>query len=60
MKLFFKFLGFIIVIVGCLINGLGILASMQGPLGMGAVVGGGIFIALGIAVIIINRKGYTW
>jgi hypothetical protein len=27
---------------------------------MGAVVGGGIFIALGIAVIIINRKGYTW
>ena len=60
MKLFFKFLGFIIVIIGCLINGLGILASMQGQLGMGAVVGGGIFIALGIAVIIINRKGYTW
>ncbi len=60
MKLFFKSLGFIIVIVGCLINGLGILASMQGPLGMGAVVGGGIFIALGIVVIIINRKGYTW
>lgn len=60
MKLFFKSLGFIIVIVGCLINGLGILASMQGPLGMGAVVGGGIFIALGIVIIIMNRKGYTW
>lgn len=60
MKLFFKIVGFAIVIIGCLINGLGILASMQGPTGMGGVVGGGIFIALGLTVIVINRKGYTW
>ena len=60
MKVFFKFLGFLIIIIGCLLNGLGILASMQGPKGMGGVVGGGIFIALGLAVIMMNKKGYTW
>jgi hypothetical protein len=60
MKLFFKLLGFVIVVIGCLVNSLGILASMQGQTGMGGVVGGGIFIALGIAIIVINRKGYTW
>ncbi len=60
MKVFFKLLGFLIIIIGCFINGLGILASLQGPIGMGGVIGGGIFIALGFAIIIINRKGYTW
>ncbi len=60
MKSFLKFIGFIFIILGCLANGLGILASLQGPIGMGAVVGGGIFIALGLSVIVINRKGYTW
>lgn len=60
MKLFFKILGLIIIVIGCLINGLGILASMQGPMGTGAVIGGGIFIALGLAIILMNRKGYTW
>jgi predicted exporter len=60
MKLFFKIIGFLFIFVGCLINGLGILASMQGPYGIGGVLGGGIFIALGIAVIVMNRKGYAW
>jgi hypothetical protein len=60
MKLFFKLLGIVFIIIGCLVNALGILASMQGPNGMGGVVGGGIFIALGISVIVMNKKGYSW
>ena len=60
MKVFFKLLGGLFIIVGCAVNGLGILASLQGPIGMGGVVGGGIFIALGMSIIVMNRKGYSW
>jgi len=60
MRIFLKLLGVLFIIIGCLINGLGILASMQGPSGLGGVIGGGIFIALGFGIIIINKKGYSW
>lgn len=60
MKLFFKLVGVLFILVGCLVNSLGILASMQGPNGMGGVIGGGIFIALGISVVVMNKNGYSW
>ena len=60
MKLLFKLVGVLLIMGGSFLTMLGILASLQGPNGMGAVIGGGIYIALGVSIVIINRKGYSW
>jgi hypothetical protein len=60
MKLFFKLLGILFIIGGSFITMLGVLMSLQGKDAIGGVLGGGIFIALGISVIVMNKKGYSW
>jgi hypothetical protein len=60
MKFLFKLLGIAIIFAGSIINALSILASLQGKDSIGASLGGGIFIALGVSIIVINRKGYAW
>jgi hypothetical protein len=60
MKILFKLLGILLIGGGCFLTMLGTLASLQGPNGMGGVIGGGIYIALGVSIIVINRKGYSW
>ncbi len=60
MKLIFKLIGLLLILGGSAITLLGVLASLQGHEAVGGVLGGGIFIALGMSVIIINRKGYSW
>ncbi len=60
MKLIFKLLGVAIILGGSCITLLGVLASLQGANTLGAVIGGGIFIALGISIIVMNKKGYSW
>jgi hypothetical protein len=60
MKLLFKLLGVVVIIAGSLINALGILSSLQGKEAVGGVIGGGIFIALGVSIIVMNKKGYSW
>lgn len=60
MKLLFKLVGIAYIVFGSGINMLGMLASLQGKDALGAVVGGGIFIAFGVSVIVMNKKGYSW
>jgi len=61
MKLFFKVLGVAVVIIGCLVNALAIFLSVvQGSQNMALVVSGAVFIALGMSIIVVNKKGHTW
>ena len=60
MKIFLKLVGTLLVIIGLGVTVLGILAALQGKDAVGGVLGGGIFIALGMTIILINRKGYSW
>ena len=60
MKLLFKLVGIFLIMGGSFLTMLGTLASLQGPNGMGAVLGCGVYIALGVSIVIINRKGYSW
>ena len=60
MKLFFKLLGNVFVVIGSCINAFGIMLSFLGKDTMSAVIGGGIFIALGVSIIVMNKKGYSW
>ena len=61
MKLFFKILGISIIIVGCLVNCLSIFLSVvQGSQNMALVASGAVFIALGMSIVVVNKKGHTW
>lgn len=60
MKIIFKLIGIMFMCIGLCITALGSLASLQGKDALGGVVGGGIFIAFGVSLIILNRKGYSW
>lgn len=60
MKIILKLLGVVVILAGSLINGLGVLSSLQGKDALGATFGGGVFIALGISIIVMNKKGYSW
>ncbi len=59
-KIFFKLIGVVFILIGCVVTGFGILASLQGPYGLGGVIGGGLYMALGVSIIVMNKKGYSW
>ncbi len=60
MKLLFKLIGVVFIGLGVLVNMVSVIAIFKGQETVAGVLAAALFVALGVAIIVINKKGYTW